>query len=78
MKSWRKKERLIGPQGSRKWSVAGHWESFKTMYRIGFGVRVWLRLGDNMLIKGVRISDGIRDKIWMRLPISKINRGGIL
>lgn len=46
--------------------------------RMSFGARVWSGLDEDMLIKGVRISDGICDKIWMRLLLSKINRGGIL
>lgn len=46
--------------------------------RMGFGARVWLRLDEDTLITGVRIFEGISDKIWMRFPISKINRGGIL
>lgn len=44
--------------------------------RMSFGARVWLGLDEDTLIKGVRISDGICDKIWMRFLISKINRGG--
>lgn len=36
---------------------------------MGFGAWVWLGLDEDKLIKGVRISDGISDKIWVRLPI---------
>lgn len=58
----------------RVWQLIGKVSRPRT--RMGFGARGQLGLDEDTLIKGVRTSEGISDKIWMRLPIS--NRVGIL